>query len=82
MKIRELYERLNETIPPSLSCEWDNDGRMVCPDGEKEVRRVLVTLDVTEGAVDRAVEGAECGKIHHCTQRRKGAAAKLSRRCG
>ena len=57
MKIRELYERLNETIPPSLSCEWDNDGLMVCPDGEGEVRKVLVTLDVTEGAVDRAVEG-------------------------
>ena len=57
MKIRELYEELNRQIPPSLSCEWDNDGLMCCPQGDREVRRVLVTLDVTEGAVDAALAG-------------------------
>lgn len=57
MTVRELYANLNEKIPPSLSCPWDNDGLMCCPDGNREVRRVLVTLDVTEEAVARAKAG-------------------------
>ncbi|MBQ2308742.1 MAG: Nif3-like dinuclear metal center hexameric protein, partial [Clostridia bacterium] len=50
MTIRELYARLNERIPRELSCTWDNDGLMCCPDGSREVKRVLVALDAT-GAV-------------------------------
>lgn len=57
MTVRELYEILNEKIPPSLSCPWDNDGLMCCPDGTRKVGRVLITLDVTEAAVDYAVRG-------------------------
>lgn len=56
MTVNELYGKLNEQIPSSLSCVWDNDGLMCCPDGGAEVRRVLVTLDVTETAVRRAME--------------------------
>ncbi len=57
MKAREIYRLLNEKIPPTLSCDWDNDGLMCCPDGDAEVRRVLVTLDVTEAAVRYAIDG-------------------------
>lgn len=57
MTVRELYSLLNERIPPSLSCEWDNDGLMCCPDGDREVRRALVALDVTEQVVREAIEG-------------------------
>ena len=57
MKICELYAFLNEKMPPSLSCPWDNDGLMCCPDGEAEVRRVLVALDVTGRVIDEAVAG-------------------------
>ena len=57
MTAKELYKILNERIPSSLSCDWDNDGVMCCPDGNKEIKRVLVTLDVTSEAVERAVEG-------------------------
>ena len=52
MTVRELYGALDKMIPSSLSCDWDNDGLMCCPDANKEVRRVLVTLDVTAEAVD------------------------------
>lgn len=66
MKIRELYEKLNQQIPPALSCEWDNDGLMCCPEGDREVRRVLVTLDVTEAAVSYAAkEGFDLIVSHH-----------------
>lgn len=57
MTVSELYTRLNERIPPSLSCEWDNDGAMCLPEPDREVKRVLVSLDITEEVVDRAIEG-------------------------
>ena len=57
MTVNEFYQKLCEKIPRDLSCAWDNDGLMCCPDGEAQVRRVLVTLDVTEAAVCAAKEG-------------------------
>lgn len=54
MKVRKLYERLEQRIPRALSCEWDNDGLMCCPCGDNEVSRVLVALDVTGEVVEYA----------------------------
>lgn len=56
MKVLELYKKIDELIPHSLSCDWDNDGLMCCSAPNKEVKRVLLTLDVTEAAVNFAVE--------------------------
>lgn len=53
--VAQLYKYLNEKIPTSLSCEWDNDGLMCCPDSEKQVERVLIALDITERVVDYAI---------------------------
>lgn len=57
MNVKQLYDVLNEKIPPSLSCSWDNDGLMCCPDPEREVGRVLIALDVTGEVVDEAIDG-------------------------
>ena len=57
MTVATLFQKLEERIPCSLSCEWDNDGLMCCPDPETNVNKVLFTLDVTEQAVDYAVAG-------------------------
>lgn len=57
MKIHELYKFFNEKIPTSLSCDWDNDGLMCCGDPEREVRRVLVALDITAAVVAEAIAG-------------------------
>ncbi len=57
MTVRELYRYLDEKIPRALSCAWDNDGLMCCPEPTREVRRVLVTLDVTSAAVKHAIDG-------------------------
>lgn len=66
MTVRELYEKLNERIPRELSCVWDNDGLMCCPDGRREVKRVLVALDATGAVCDRAVaEGYDAIVTHH-----------------
>ncbi len=66
MRIAELYERLDRAIPAELSCDWDNDGLMCCPNGAKTTRRVLLSLDVTEDTVERAVSGGfDCIVTHH-----------------
>ena len=66
MTVKELYEKLNERIPENLSEEWDNDGLMCSADSSTEVRRVLVSLDVTEEIVDYAIEnGFDLIVSHH-----------------
>lgn len=66
MNVRELYNYLDERIPSSLSCEWDNDGLMVESDGAREVKKVLISLDVTPDAVAEAVEkGCDVIISHH-----------------
>lgn len=61
----ELYTLLNERIPPSLSCEWDNDGLMCCPDPDRTVSRVLVALDITGAVVKTAIEGGYDAIVSH-----------------
>lgn len=66
MTVRELYAFLEEKMPRSLSCDWDNDGLMVCPDDTREVRRVLVALDITAAVAERAIkEGYDIVVSHH-----------------
>ncbi|MBR2622198.1 MAG: Nif3-like dinuclear metal center hexameric protein [Clostridia bacterium] len=57
MTVCELYKQLCELIPPALSCDWDNDGDMCMPIPEREVRRVLIALDITGEVVKAAIEG-------------------------
>ncbi len=57
MTVRELYAFFDERIPKSLSCEWDNDGLMCCPDGNAPVKKILVALDVTAAVVEEAIQG-------------------------
>ena len=66
MRSIELYNELCKKIPTSLSCEWDRDGLESCPTPDKEVKRVLIALDVTDEVIDRAVnEGFDVIASHH-----------------
>ena len=66
MTVRELYEKIADRVPETLSEEWDNDGLMCCADDFAEVSRVLVTLDVTEEIVDYAIDnGFDLILSHH-----------------
>ena len=56
MTVSELYAFLNAKIPSDLSCEWDNDGLMCCPEPGRKVRRVLVCLDATAEMVKKAID--------------------------
>jgi dinuclear metal center YbgI/SA1388 family protein len=57
MNIKQLYAFLNDRIPSSLSCDWDNDGLMCCADPEAEVKKILIALDITQKVVEEAIAG-------------------------
>ncbi len=66
MTAQALYYYLDKRIPASLSCDWDNDGLMCCPDERAEVKRVLIALDITERVADYAIEnGFDTIVSHH-----------------
>ena len=52
----EFYKKLTERIPKELSCSWDGDGFEVCADKDREVGRVLVSLDITNEVIDKAID--------------------------
>jgi len=65
MIIREMTEYMETLAPASLAEEWDNVGLLV-GDPEKELTRVVVTLDLTEEAIAFAKkQGAELILSHH-----------------
>lgn len=66
MTVIELYNKLCEIIPTELSCPWDRDGLESCPDPEREIGRVLISLDVTNEVIDKAIrENADVIISHH-----------------
>ncbi|MBO5716242.1 MAG: Nif3-like dinuclear metal center hexameric protein [Clostridia bacterium] len=66
MTVYELNKYMNQRIPRELSCSWDNDGLMCCPDGTREVKNALFCMDVTPEAIDYAiVNGYDLIISHH-----------------
>ena len=66
MTVEQLARILDNEISPELSESWDNDGRMVIPDPEAEVTKVLCALDCMSVAIDLAIKNG-CNVIvtHH-----------------
>lgn len=54
--VQQVEEKLFDWAPRQLAESWDNVGQLVGDPG-REVRRVLVSLDITEPVVQEAVEG-------------------------
>ena len=71
MKLSKIYEIANEIAPKALSDEYcksygayDNSGLLV--EACEEVNGVVFSLDLTDGAIDKALEmGAELIIAHH-----------------
>ncbi len=63
---KQLYDHLATAIPRELSCEWDNDGLMCEGEGNRIIKKVLVSLDITDRTVEYA-KYKECDVIvsHH-----------------
>ena len=66
MTVIELYNKLCEIIPTSLCCPWDKDGLESCPEPDKDVKKVLISLDVTGEIIEKAAtKGADVIISHH-----------------
>ena len=57
MKIREIYDFLNEISPFELQEEWDNSGLLV-GSYENEIEKIYLTLDLDEDVVENADENS------------------------
>ena len=63
--VRDIEKFLFDWAPRELALSWDNVGLLV-GDGAAEVKRVLVSLDITEAVVEEALElGADLIVSHH-----------------
>lgn len=62
---KNVQDALEKTAPPALAEDWDNSGLQLFWN-PATVSRILVCLDLTDGAVAKAVEGqAELIVCHH-----------------
>ena len=65
MKCREIIEILETLAPKSCACDWDNPG-LLAGRIDKDVKKILLTLDADDAAVERAKEiGADMLLSHH-----------------
>lgn len=65
MKCKELIAKLEELSPAMYAMEWDNSGLLV-GDSDKEVTKVLLSVDVTDEVIEEAIrEGANMILAHH-----------------
>lgn len=65
LKCRDVAEYMERLCPKELACDWDNVGLLV-GDMDKEIKKILVALDVDEHVVAEAREfGADMIITHH-----------------
>ena len=65
MKLFEIIEILDKEFPKEGAYEWDNVGLLV-GDRNSEIKKVLVTLDITEEVIDEAIKsGCDLVLSHH-----------------
>lgn len=55
MKLSEIIKLIEDCYPKELAYEWDNPG-LFYGDLDKEIKRVIVTLDITCEVVKQAIE--------------------------
>ena len=65
MKVTDIFEFLNRLYPTDTACDFDNVGILV-GDPEKEVKKVLVCLDLNNETLDYAIKnGCDTVITHH-----------------
>jgi len=63
--VSDIVSHLHRIADPSLAYKWDNVGFQL-GDGNQEVKKILLTLDVTENAINKAVkENVDLIISHH-----------------
>ncbi|MEG0249813.1 MAG: Nif3-like dinuclear metal center hexameric protein [Peptostreptococcus sp.] len=55
MKLYEVIDTINKKYPEYLQYNWDNSGLNI-GDKDSEIKKIMLTLEVTESTVDEAIE--------------------------
>ncbi|MDD3276307.1 MAG: Nif3-like dinuclear metal center hexameric protein [Kiritimatiellales bacterium] len=55
MKLKELIQTLETLAPPELAEAWDNTGLLIEPLHAREIKKILLTIDLTEDVAREAV---------------------------
>lgn len=55
MKLNELIGKLKERCPENIAEDWDNPGLLV-GHFDREIRRILLTLDVTDDVIETGIQ--------------------------
>lgn len=55
MKLYQLNQILEELAPLQYAEEWDNTGLLLAPLDLRDIKRVLLTIDLTEAVADEAI---------------------------
>ena len=64
-QVKDVERLLFDWAPAELAADWDNVGLLV-GDPDREVRKILTTLDITESVVEEAIHlGADLIVSHH-----------------
>lgn len=65
MEVGDIIKKIEEFAPQALACTWDNPG-LLCGDKNREVKKILISLDVNLETVLEAIDiGADMIVAHH-----------------
>lgn len=56
MKLKAFIQTLEKLAPPELAEEWDNTGLLIEPIKSRDIKKVLLTIDLTEAVAREAVQ--------------------------
>ena len=56
LELKEVVKRLNVFAPPTLAGSWDNVGLLLEPSGEKQVKSLILTNDLTEPVMQECLK--------------------------
>jgi dinuclear metal center YbgI/SA1388 family protein len=57
MKLQSIIQTLEDIAPLSLAEEWDNVGLLINPLKPRNIKKILLTIDLTEAVADEAIAG-------------------------
>lgn len=55
MKLKNVVEMLQTIAPLNLAEEWDNVGLLINPMRPRDIKKILLTIDLTEAVADEAI---------------------------
>jgi len=56
MELKNVVSKIQSLYPPRLAEKWDNTGLLVQPTKPKSIRKIFLTIDLTEKVLEEAIQ--------------------------